>query len=218
MIPQAINFIYLREASGHYSRAGWEYTESPWMVPASIIDITKPDKVVHPQQLKRTDFGMHFVASGEQSLLWLIKDGKLQPGKYQTLTPCYRGWDGQNDDGLHFSQFYKLELMWYKGQSEPASEELQSVIADVCRYLDAWPKLKYRQTVIEDEPRLDCKTDLAIDIEIECDGKWIEFGSYGIRYSEGYNEKRIGYWIYGTGLAEPRFNYILDHVYRTGSD
>jgi len=51
----------------------------------------------------------------------------------------------------------------------------------------------------KDDPRA-CQTLESFDIEI--DG--VEYGSYGLRYHED-----IGVWVYGTGVALPRFQQIL---------
>lgn len=44
---------------------------------------------------------------------------------------------------------------------------------------------------------------VAYDIEGEFENGWIELGSYGAR------QALFGTWLYGTGLAEPRFSKVL---------
>jgi hypothetical protein len=192
MIPELLSFQYLLEAKEFYASKGWTYIETPWVASAEAMNITRPAYVPVLTQPA-------FVASGEQSFLDLIVNRSLKPGKWQTLTPCYRSQDGDADDGLHFSQFYKLELMWYKSQSEPHPEDPIRVIQDVAEFMYRWDWEPIVKTVT-DEPRAECETWLAYDLEYD----WTELGSYGNRF-----HKEIGYWVYGTGLAEPRFSDVI---------
>lgn len=197
MIAEVINYKSLIDARNFYERNGYIYIESPWVVPADVMNITRPSDVA---AIKKESF----VASGEQSLLQMILKSKLPEGLWQTITPCYRPQDGVNDDDLHFSQFYKLELMWYKGNVEPSHELVSIVSGMVLDYLANYD-LECRVSSVSDVERAGCETINPVDIEVKVNGKWIEFGSYGIRFSE-----KIGYWVFGTGLPEPRFSYLVN--------
>ena len=69
----------------YYQLKRFEYVESPWIVDEEVSNITKP--------VDRENFyvgNKTLVASGEQSFLQMIKDKKINPGRYLTTTPCFR--------------------------------------------------------------------------------------------------------------------------------
>lgn len=188
MIPANIDYNYFYKFKRHYKRLGFNYIETPWVVSNLALDITRP--------LNSQD-DSNFVASGEQSFLQLILDGKLPKGKWQTFTPCYRPYDSI-DDGLHYTQFYKLELI-----VTDFSVELENLIQSVIDKLKKYD-LNCRIVQTKDDIR-SCESKCSYDIEVETNQGFIEFGSYGIRKYKDID------WIYGTGLALPRFQYILEH-------
>lgn len=197
MIPGEINFERLLDARSFFERNGYTYVESPWVVAAEVMNITRPTSVT---AIKKDSF----VASGEQSLLQMIADRQLTEGLWQTLTPCYRRLDGDRNDEIHFSQFYKLELCWYKGMVQPAPALVQVMIGQVLNWLNLF-QVTTRVVGYDDEERGGCTTEAAADIEIYVgEDKWVEYGSYGIRHNEN-----LGYWIYGTGQPEPRFEWLI---------
>jgi hypothetical protein len=202
MIPELLDFQYLLEAKNFYEDRGWKYIETPWVVSAEAMNITRPAWVSALTQPT-------FVASGEQSFLELALQKRLKPGRWQTLTPCHRPQDGDAEDGIHFSQFYKLELMWYKLEQMPAPADPIVVVTDVMDYCLSHWDLELLVKPITDEPRAECETWSACDLEYD----WVELGSYGNR-----SHKTVGHWVYGTGLAEPRFSDLLrrNNVRRTG--
>ena len=117
------------------------------------------------------------VASGEQSFLEVRK--KLKPGKYQCVTPCFR--DEQVHDELHLQYFIKLELIHVLAEGEePDVKEMVNMCLRFFRYGPCAAAVK---------------TAEGFDITIND----IEVGSYGFREHDGFR------WVFGTGIAEPRF-------------
>jgi len=175
-----INYGLLQKSLDYYEGEGFERIESPWTVSEAISNLTKPDSSVN-YQFKHNNKCL--VASGEQSFLYLYTKGFLPKGYYQTITPCFR------DDYftvIHTKYFIKNELII---TSEVTAERLQFVI-DTCKTFFE-NELKRPVDIIE--------TSIGYDIEYN----GVEIGSYGIR--------DLGWikYIYGTGLAEPRFSTLM---------
>lgn len=190
-----IDYEMIGDAVNFYSAKGFARVESPWLVTKEIADITAPPGASTYIVQKDTETKQKtFVASGEQSLLYIINKGFLPgDGKVQTVTPCMR-----NDpfDETHTKYFMKLELMHYS-----TSDDLSS-FANVDRMIDA--ALAYYKCHV---PQSDLKvvevSGPSKTFDIVLDG--VEIGSYGHRTCLFCN------WIYGTGLAEPRFSRIVNN-------
>jgi len=185
----------MSHALRYYHKKGYKNVEkiTPWTVNEDTSDITKPQD--------RRNFYFNndvIVASGEQSFLQMIKDGTINPGKYSTYTPCFR--DEDKIDDIHKQYFLKVELIewWYDDSNNFNSDENLDKLHETIRICKDF----YSQYM---EPDI-TKTDDGFDIVDKITG--IEIGSYGIR-SYTINNKNI-IWIYGTGLAEPRFTHILE--------
>lgn len=71
-----IDFNILNHSIFYYKLKKYEYIEVPWIIDEDISNLTKPDDKT-------------IVASAEQSFLQLIKENKLEYGKYVTTTPCF---------------------------------------------------------------------------------------------------------------------------------
>lgn len=179
-----IDYGLIAESIAFYESRGYRRIESPWLVSRSIGDITKPAFASSFAVTKETKSAEKvFVASGEQSLLYLIGKGYLpESGKLLTVTPCMRddAWDE-----LHWKQFLKVELMEYGDGVENAAELVNDALEFFSKHVDA---SLLKET---DVPK-------ARALDIELDG--VEVGSYGVR------ECSFVKWAYGTGLAEPRFS------------
>lgn len=136
-------------------------------------------------QLLETPLGC-LVASGEQSFIQMMMDGSLKPGNYCCVTPCFR--DEPVVDELHRTSFLKVELIsaWPDIEGQALRNMLHAAFYMHLNVMRA-------RTV---------RTDDGYDIM--CQG--IELGSYGIRQ---HGDLR---WVYGTGIAEPRFTqaYLKD--------
>jgi hypothetical protein len=120
--------------------------------------------------------------SGEQSFLQMLLDGKFSTGKYQTITPCFR--DEPVIDHLHRRAFLKLELIDLT-ESRCSGVMLKEAQGFYERYISTKVKVNW--------DGYDLTTD-----------EGLELGSYGIRWYKDFH------WVYGTGLAEPRFSCALE--------
>ena len=109
-------------------------------------------------------------------------EGKLQYGKYVAASPCFR--DEVKCDEIHFPYFFKVELISINSKSpewdmDQCIDHAQDFFTANCN-----DKIEI------------VKTKDGFDLNLNN----IEIGSYGIRSYEGFQ------WVYGTGLAEPRFS------------
>lgn len=187
-------FSYVKPARKHYQDLGYSNLETPWVVSSKALNITRP--LVSNSSHNSSSL----VASGEQSFLQMILEDKLELAKFQTFTPCFRPFDTLSD--IHCQQFYKLELIDYFGDEAPKQEDLFEMVNHALEFFHSYEIGCLADPTI-DEPR-ECDTIYSVDISGFIGKDPIELGSYGIRF-----HKSIGYWIYGTGVAFPRFNYVL---------
>jgi hypothetical protein len=213
-----INWHLFSKAITSYTHLGYQLIEVPWLVDQQAIDVTLPPGAT-PFTVSGCGELNQLVGSAEQSFIYLALQGKLLPGKYQALTPCFRD---DKEDELHHKYFMKLELIhinpkpfilnkadghtyfgpinrkeeneWLASEGlDPIEDESEPSTYDQV-LLDAKHVLSFltKKTIKRE------KTEIGEDLTI--DG--IEIGSYGIR---AYNAIT---WVYGTGLAEPRFSKV----------
>jgi hypothetical protein len=197
---KTIDYALLGRALALWGRQGFQQVEAPWRVGLSVIALTKPPHVDRADYLL-AGTGKALVASGEQSLLYQACKGFLPPGRYMTVTPCFR-----NDDHgpYHAKQFLKLEVMvlgaadWAPTQRDVVV--LANTAADIAAQL-APEAIGHLGTspVGGDDPLAVAGTS-QLDLVLEIAGREIELGSYGARRAP------FAAWLYGTGLAEPRFS------------
>ena len=180
-----INYNLLAAAKHAYEQMGYQYIEVPWLVSQGINDITRP-YFAKPYIVTKGDKTKSLIASGEQGFLYLMAKGHLPRGKYQTITPCIRNDDF---DETHVKYFMKLELINAHVQSYE-SELDYSTVEDAMSFFKGFCEPGSISFV---------PTNPGWDLEYH----GVEIGSYG------YRSSRIGNWIYGTGLAEPRFSRLL---------
>ena len=192
-----VDYGLLHASTKHYERRGFKRIEAPWLVSSEISDLTRPkvvaQYVVHKEGGNVLGDGKQkaFVASGEQSFLYMMAKGYLPKGSYQTITPCIRN---EMFDETHVKYFIKNELIIT--DFTPATKE--SALNDIMAAAMAF----FRSCVIDPAEVVHVDTDIGVDIEYHN----IEIGSYG------YRESMVGNWIYGTGLAEPRFSRLVDSL------
>ncbi len=187
----------LLDAVPFYEKAGFKYTDASWVVDPEVNAITKPPHIKDFQLAVKACADQHvsLVASAEQSFLqqaknhWDIWQRPLS-GRWQTITPCFRNKDSL--DALHHIYFMKLELI----------EWGESRIGFLHRVIEVAEKF-FRQFVNVDVIENDLKHESGFDI-VTRQGR-IELGSYGIRKHDQY-----GYWVYGTGVAEPRLTQAVE--------
>lgn len=189
-----INYSLLAQSVTYYKSLGYERVEAPWLVSEEISNITKPIEAAQ-YVVTKNDKRKAFVASGEQSFLYMISKGQLPHGKYQTITPCIRN---DNFDETHVKYFIKNELIIWD----------DFLTTDSC--------IKHVHEILDDAKSffkyVSCNFDLLNIVETEKDKSYdiyyngIEIGSYG------YRKSLMGPWVYGTGLAEPRFSTVDDYI------
>lgn len=175
-----INWKRLAEALEFYKARGFTEVAAEWHVPKAVHDITcgEDGRMFH---LK--DYGV-LVGSAEQSLIGMQLEGRLPPGRYVALTPCFRD-EGPERDDLHRLHFMKVELY-----STLPGDDFYGDTEELCRSAMAFMKTQTAQPVSVDP------TDEGVDLTIN----GIEVGSYSCRSHGGIT------WTCGTGLAEPRFS------------
>lgn len=198
MNPNVINYQHLHLASEAYEGLGYRRLEVPWWATADIVNVTRPVGA-GPNYMVSVN-GKALLASGEQGFLYLINKGQLPPGLYQTITPCFRN---EPYDLYHRKQFMKLELI-----DTTCTAPHQRDVGDV-----ALQALQVLRTMAPGVPLEVISTDAVdpiavpgtaqLDVVAIVDGRQIELGSYGARRTA------FATWVYGTGLAEPRFSRTL---------
>ena len=178
-----INYQRLGRAASFYTAIGFVPKEVPWTASGEIMNITAP-----PDGVVTSSVGL-LVGSAEQSILECVAKKRLLPGKIFAITPRFRG---EPEDDLHHKYFMKLELFQNKSVS---MENLKVMIRQAQTFFAGeglWAN------VVETGPQ-------AFDLVCKISG--VELGSYGIR-----THALTGPWIYGTGLAEPRFSTVGEMV------
>jgi len=190
-----IDYKLLGEAQSYYSKFGYNYIEVPWMVSANCDNITKPDDI---QEMKIEYNGKHIIASGDQGFLYLRMKGYINNGRYQTITPCFRN---ESQDNIHQKMFMKCELIEFVPVGMDLGKlkaKMNDIAKDAYTFFEIHAKdpSELNYTAYNESPQ--CRNLCKRDIEY----RGFEIGSYGIRE---YNDIA---WIYGTGIAEPRFSKI----------
>lgn len=178
-----IDYRLLAYSNEYYEKHGFVRIEAPWTVSEYVDDITRPKDRIH-FQFKHND--KCFVASGEQSFLYLYLKNFLPKGSYQCTTPCMRF---EPFDGLHTKYFMKTELIKTDVVND---EELKKMVIIAKDFYETYLGKKNVEVV---------KTEQGYDLRY----KNIELGSYGIRKCSFLK------WIYGTGCAEPRLSTLIEH-------
>ena len=184
-----ISYKLLADAGDFYASAGYRPVAAPWVVSKEVMDITAPEwAACYPL----ADEGL-LVASGEQSFLQLLTNGKLAPGKWQCTTPCFRGDELAE---LHHRYFMKLELISTRSTTK---SELSRAVNLCNRFFKSYLPCNVVPT---------SRSEDIAGYDIVTDGG-IELGSYGIR-----EHPKVGRWLYATGCAEPRLTQAISHEIR----
>lgn len=172
-----INYGAIAEALRFYMEEhDFVYVDLPWFVSSKACDLTRPPK---SPPIRISHIKGEAVASGEQSFLALAMSGKLMPGKYVGVTPCFRKEKDLSETRLPY--FLKVELFVLGG--EDISETLIPAKEFFDEHLNETEVVEVSGT----------QSDLYY--------MGLELGSYS-----SYNKKPIGKWVCGTGCAEPRFS------------
>lgn len=191
-----VDYGLLHASTQCYEKNGFKRVEAPWLVSEEISNLTRPkvvaQYVVHKEGGNVLGDGKRkaFVASGEQSFLYMMAKGYLPKGSYQTITPCIRN---EMFDETHVKYFIKNELIIVS----PTAGDESSLVDKICELATNF----FMSCVLDPENVTVVETDIGYDVNYHD----VEVGSYGMRNS------LVGEWIYGTGLAEPRFSRLIDY-------
>lgn len=185
----------LTNALAYYGEK-YKLIDVPYIVDVDVSAETKPTFVedLHHNKDKV------YVGSGEQSFIQLMKENKLSDGKSMCLTPCYR--EESVLDDTHLKMFMKLELIDYRYKWSVRDEFMKEHLVALSDMLLNAHKFYKNNISVYDEIEIIKSDSNQYDIVIND----FEVGSYGIR------ETSFGRFIYGTGLALPRFNQSIAQV------
>lgn len=159
----------------YFERIGYKYIEVPWLVSLKAIRSTFSGDISPSIQNK------YPIGSGEQGFVELDLRGELPPGRYITITPCFRNEPEVNDrTQLHFVKAELYDSTSYGSKYKLAGEAIVNF-----------------STLAKSGALTSVETPEGLDINLN----EIEIGSYGEREYEGLR------WAYGTAIALPRFDY-----------
>lgn len=186
-----INYTRLGQAQTFYKGRGYTNVMTPWLVTPQAVRATLPIS----QSMIETVRGV-LVTKGEQAFIQKMMEGQLEPGSYQTLTPCFQ------DAAEHHSPYF-----YGADDQHPYSLQIELLVYKPDDARVAYEKML--NTVME------CFFEIS-DVEVfdaiqTADGFDIAYnkivlGSFGVR-KMGDN-----LWVYGSGLIEPRFTLALHSV------
>ncbi len=181
---QKIDWQLLAKAQSYYEHHHFQSIETPYIVPAQYSEYTKPHQ--NPSFILNdgifTNNPYELVGSAEQGFIFLLLNHHLHlHSKYLSITPCFRF---EHYDETHQPWFIKLELFWHESSMDSLHQLIKIVQSFFEQELNE--KIQILQTGLE-----------SFDLMYQN----IELGSYGIRKIEEFS------FIYGTGLALPRFSY-----------
>lgn len=193
-----INYSLIQSALTFYQNLSYQYISLPWTASLFAINHTKPPYKKN-FKIKDDEF---LVGSGEQSFIQLLLEGSLVPGRYVGITPCFR--DDKRDDS-HHNYFMKVELInVFNSISVPRNLRetvriVDGITQDALSFFNTFNHSSVGYDIQITYPK---KEHFQQDIITK--RHKIEIGSYGVRY-----KNNVPWFIYGTGLAEPRFSYAI---------
>jgi hypothetical protein len=181
----SINWLRIGQAFEYYKTKGYQPVEVPWIVDDAVSAITFPAvDETNSFLLKGSETGL--VASAEQGFLQIADT--LSLGKYVSCSPCFRREGGKTE--FHQDTFMKIEL--FEKIDTNCSMRQQ-------KHLNLYKTIKTVTEFLGDKAELVCLDEYSYDLNIN----GIEVGSYGIRQHQDTR------WVYGTGLAEPRYSMAV---------
>lgn len=178
-----INWTLLGQAQTYYQEKDFLYCEVPYIIPEEYTLLTKP----HSDQsfiLNNDLFQQQpheLVGSAEQGFIYLLATKQLKANKLITITPCFRT---ENYGSLHLPWFMKCELFHLSHSLEDCHDMINIAYNFYSKYCSS-KNLHIVQTS-------ECSWDINLNN--------IEIASFGLR------KLSVGTFIYGTGLALPRFD------------
>lgn len=175
-----IDWVLIAKAKEYYEGLGYRYTETPWFVSDEAIKVT-----ANPESAVDTDFGK-LVGSAEQGFIELIDKGMIRNGQaLMSITPCFRKEEFYG--AITRPYFMKVELMSFSRIDSPnQNKDYAQMMYEAYNFFKNNCDSKCNFV----------RTEIGHDIFLN----GIEIGSYGTREWNGFQ------WVYGTGLAEPRFS------------
>lgn len=187
-----IDWARLGRAVEFYQGFGFKYVETPWIVDQKYVNITRPEggTAFRVNSDGGEDYGGYLVASAEQGLLASTRGNH----KLCSVSPCFRN---DKEDDIHQKWFMKVEL-FHSSNIKPSEDYLNQVIG-MARHFFFLEGVTTRK---ERAPQTD-RLAVVDNLDLVDDVTGIELGSYGIR-----KHAETGYWVYATGVAEPRFSYV----------
>ena len=183
---ECINWNRIDRAIQYYINLGYKYIEVPWTIERDHLMITCPEG--YEDLIAGTD--QCLLGSAEQAFISMDLNGLLLPNKYVACSPCFR--KEPTYDALHHRSFMKVEL--YQNYDVDGEDSLTDMVNDA---FSVFQHLLRNSN----DPNLNIVDTGENMFDINYND--IELGSYGIR---NHNDL---HWIYGTGLAEPRFTTAI---------
>lgn len=187
---------HLSSAIKFYRERGYSYVhDAPYVVGKAAYYATKPPGAKDIRCLVDGEEEQYLVASGEQSFLQMLFDGKLLK-RAVCLTPCFRA--EKHTDWNKFA-FQKVELI---NADDPTGAYLTHMVHDAMAFFEQFVPIRLVETGRSDgHPTYDI---------VEKNSR-VELGSFGIRSAPHPDGKsRDLQWIYGTGCAEPRLSDAIE--------
>jgi hypothetical protein len=214
----APQYARLLDAREYFEQHGFKFVDAPWAVSREAVLATRPPWVTGEPFSFAAGGALQFpVASAEQSFLQMQMDAVAEgarfkyvdtpwteriTGSFCALTPCFRNEPVLDD--LHQPYFMKLELITWDGNEADMSRMIQLArIWYESEHPGDHPGDDLQIRVVENNDSDHLSVTQAYDIVTAYTG--IELGSYGIR-----EHAKVGRWVYGTGLAEPRYSVALE--------
>lgn len=193
--PIPLDWELIAAAVEHYMTGGFQYIDVPWLVSREAIRSTLPAgsapfEVTRP--FDAPDKCLDLIGSAEQGFVEWMRWSRPQPrGQFVSCTPCFRAEPVVNE--LYQLYFMKVELISITDGPPEATRTL-----DMLR-----EAISFFQAHISNNDKL-ClvPTDIGHDIYLND----IEIGSYGTRSWMDPVQHDMFHWVYGTGLALPRFS------------
>jgi len=198
----SLQYARMLDAREYYEACGFKYIDVPWAVSREALLMTRPPHIQNePFSYEAGSELLYPVASAEQSFLQMQMDaiaaGNRITGSFCTMTPCFRNEPVLDD--LHQPYFFKLELIsWDK----TTPEDLTKMVAAARLYIE-----NDDPGIFVDVIRNNDYDPISVSQAYDLVGALTkhELGSYGIRQNA-----KVGRWAYGTGLAEPRYTYVIE--------
>jgi len=198
-----IDYNLISQSIFYYQLHGFKYIDVDWLVDLDIGELTLPEEKIQFCITPRGEIKKTLVGSAEQSFLQLVKDKKLDFGKYVSVTGCFR--DDPIDE-LHQPYFMKTELFMYDTLVN-LEKEYDNIVNICLNFSKQYVPVKIKKMTPKDDKCIQCDDIVTVKDEIE-------LGSYGIATNE-VGGKKI-YWIYATGMASQRLNTIYHSHHAKG--